>query len=68
MKCHLLPNLFLSKGKKSFSELAEKAESKAIGNCTEIGGGCNDFLAHRNTYSACLMQSAGPPNHDFGHD
>jgi hypothetical protein len=44
MKCHLLPNLFLSNGEKPFSELAEKAESKAIGNCTEITGVCNGFF------------------------
>jgi hypothetical protein len=38
------------KAKSRFSELAEKAESKAIGNCTEKGGGCNDFLADRNGF------------------
>ena len=47
---HLLEMSFvakfsLSKGEKSFSDLSEKAESKAIGNCTEISGGCKDYLA-----------------------
>ncbi len=68
MKCHLLPNLFLSKGEKSFSELAEKTESKAIGNCTEISAGCNDFLVDRMAYSPHLMHSARPPNPALGHD
>lgn len=63
MNWHLLEMSFvakfsLSKAEKSFSDLSEKAESKAIGNCTEISGGCKDFLALWMAYSPHLMQSA----------
>lgn len=71
MNWHLLEMSFvakfsLNKGEKSFSDLSEKAESKAIGNCTEISGGCKDFLALRMQRLSSSMDGLLPASDAVG--